>query len=389
MRSEGFRRVLWVVLPALAVVITGLPGDTGARAQEAPPEVSAATAAIGAATPLRIPTPLVALTPSETPYASPTPTPTPEPVSYEDVQPYLEAEIEVTPPEDFWDFWDDSLAELRKTPPEFTWEPILVKTTNKLVWMKLTFQNIDGQEIEGIYIYPTEKKKVPAILYLHGYAGIETSLTEHALQGFAALSINWRGNKNVEDYYILDGILTPEDYVMRRAVLAAVRGIQALQDRKEVDDSRIGITADSFGGGLGLAASALLPGQIKFVYAASGGPAYRFEDDGTPADSQGEMYFIREFVEQNPNLEGVVRQTLRYFDIVSFAPRVDSSVLLHTSLQDTVATPMQSLSIYKALDPPGRDRKKILVFRRGGIGQGPIWGLKNAVEDWLGKQVEL
>lgn len=310
--------------------------------------------------------------------------PTPEPVTRETVAPYLEAPLSVTPPEDFGEFWDKALKEMDSVKPRMEWSPIPLKSTEILNWEKLTFVNVDGRTIEGFYVSPANKKDLPAILYLHGLTGMETPLTDMALRGYACLSIGWRGDRFLDSNYITRDILDPHAYVLKPAILAAVRGFQALQSRREIDARRIGMTSDSFGGGIALAAAALLGEEVRFVYAASGGAAYRFQDDGTPSDSRGEFYDIQRFIESGPNLEAVVKRNLRYYDVVSFCPRLKSPVLLHASLEEQISTPMQAFAVYRNLPA---DNRKILVYPRGGIGLGPIPGLKNAVEQWVNEQV--
>lgn len=320
--------------------------------------------------------------PAATPIPLPTPTPTAKPVTMDDVKPFLSAVGKVTPPEDFQEFWKESLEELKKVPPHFQWTTNMQRSSERLTIESLVFDMPDGRKIEGTFVYPTKAKALPGLIYLHGYTGAEAPLSGHALQGIAALSIRWRGSQTLESGFINDGIDSPDEYVLRYAILAACRAVDALRERKEVDNRRIGLTSDSIGGGIALAAAALASDKVSFLYASSGGPAYRFLDDGTPSDSKGEMQDILKYIQANPANESTVKQTLRYFDIVNFCPMVKADVLMHVSLEDSIATPLQAFTLYQSLDCP----KKILVFRNGGIGIGPIPRLKVEVEEWLNER---
>lgn len=141
--------------------------------------------------------------------------------------------------------------------------------------------------VAAFYAYPTGQTNLPAILEMHGggqSASLDSVVT-YAKRGYAAMSINWGGNKMSlgaelwtgpqTDWGKLDathppqrntanhfaGSLAPDDYTLDSVesprnsnwflvLMAARRAITFLEQQPEVDAARIGALGHSMGGKL-------------------------------------------------------------------------------------------------------------------------------------------
>jgi len=134
------------------------------------------------------------------------------------------------------------------------------------------FDGFEGGRIAGWYAQPdTSSEKLPGVVMYHGYSGRGTrplDLLTLAMQGIAVLSMDCRGqNGQSQDVapaaeghqmgWMTKGIRDPKTYYFRHTYADAVRAIELLAHRPEVDASRLAVTGGSQGGGLSLAAAAL------------------------------------------------------------------------------------------------------------------------------------
>src|SRR5262249_41486166 len=136
---------------------------------------------------------------------------------------------------------------------------------------KVTFDGFHGGRIAGHYVRPAEAGRYPAVMIYHGYsrrAPRPVEMLHYAYAGAAAFSMDTRGqNGDSTDAalypdghhsgWMTKGIRDPKTYYYRNAYADAVRALDLLASREEVDSKRIAVTGISQGGGLSLAAAAL------------------------------------------------------------------------------------------------------------------------------------
>jgi cephalosporin-C deacetylase len=145
------------------------------------------------------------------------------------------------------------------------------------------------------------------------------------------------------------GILSPHTYYYRRVFTDAVRAIEAARSRQDVDGAKIALTGGSQGGGIAIAASALVPDVAASMPDVPFLCHYRRATEIIDTHPYGEIskYLTvhREKVEQ-------VFTTLAYFDGVNFAPRIKAHSLYSVGLMDTICPPSTIYAAYNHLNTP-------------------------------------
>jgi dipeptidyl aminopeptidase/acylaminoacyl peptidase len=130
------------------------------------------------------------------------------------------------------------------------------------------FKSFDGKEIPAIYYKPlnaTSDAKVPAILWIHGGPGGQTTASfSNQIQfvvnhGYAVLAVNNRGSSGYgKTFYKLDN----KDH-SNGDLKDCIWGKKWLQQQDYIDTSSIGILGGSYGGCMVLDALAFHPNEFK------------------------------------------------------------------------------------------------------------------------------
>src|SRR5207245_7028409 len=121
------------------------------------------------------------------------------------------------------------------------------------------------------YLRQDASGKFPGVCYYHGYSGRgqrPLDLVSLASQGICVLSMDCRGqngqSQNTAVYpegyapgWMTQGIRDPKRYYYRFVYADAVRALELLARREEVDNKRLAIAGVSQGGGITLAVAAL------------------------------------------------------------------------------------------------------------------------------------
>ncbi len=268
-------------------------------------------------------------------------------------------------PADFDSFWKTTLEMARSYDLNPRFEPMDVGLATLDVF-DVRFAGFDGQPVRGWYMLPRNAKApLAAVVEFIGYGGgrgypIEWLAFPSA--GFAYLVMDTRGQGSVwrrgdtADLpnganpsipgFMTQGILDPQTYYYRRLYTDAVRAIDAVRSRDEVDGSRIAVTGGSQGGGLSIAAAGLssdvalcLP-DVPFL------SDFRRAIDITPSPPYTE---IARYLTIHRDKADRVFNTLSYFDGVHFAARMTASAYYSVALMDTVCPPSTVYASYNAV----------------------------------------
>jgi cephalosporin-C deacetylase len=206
--------------------------------------------------------------------------------------------------------------------------------------------------IAGWYVRPTGAKKSPGVVMYHGYSGRGArplDMLATATQGIAVLSMDVRGQTGEsEDFsgaggsghfvgYMTKGIAEPRHYYYRYVYADALRALDVLTQRDEVDERRIAVTGGSQGGGISLAVAALANERVSLCL-----PDVAFLCDFRRAieiTPDGPYPEITRYIKQNPSAYTRVMRTLSYFDNLNLAPRIRCRTLASVGLCDTVCPP--------------------------------------------------
>lgn len=283
-------------------------------------------------------------------------------------------------PADFDSFWAQTLDEARQYPldAQFT----RVETGFKLVeTYDVRFSGYGGQTIRGWYARPAGvDAALPCVVEYHGYGGgrgYPHSVSFWANAGYAQLTIDTRGQgagwrrgdtPDLTDAAspaapgsMTQGIFSPHSYYYRRVYTDAVRAIEAVISRPDVDASRIAVAGVSQGGGMSIAAAALASDIVKiclsdvpflchFRRAVGLTDAYPYQE-------------VVSFLKIQREADEQVFNTLDYFDGVNLAPRIRADCLFSTALMDMVCPPSTVFAAYNHLGSGSHEMK---VYRWNG-----------------------
>ncbi len=271
-------------------------------------------------------------------------------------------------PPDLEAFWTETLAEARERPLSAVFEPIdsglVVAQT-----FDVTFAGFGGAPIRAWLHLPVGRPRpLPAIVEYIGYGGGRGLPHERnlwALAGYAHFVMDTRGQGSgwaVGDTpdpgsggdpshqgWMTDGILDPRRYYYRRVFTDAVRAVEAVRSHPAVDPARVAVLGGSQGGGITIAAAALVP---DLAAAAPDVPflccfprALTFSDK----DPYGEV--VR-YLKAHRNHVETAERTLSYFDGAVLGRLAKVPALFSVALMDMTCPPSTVYAAYNAYGGP-------------------------------------
>ena len=276
---------------------------------------------------------------------------------------------EVTGPDDFDAFWAATLDELRRIPlaPQLAADPL--RSTAEAAVYRAGYASLGGLEIFAWYSVPAAGAgPFPAILHLPGYKSEPALRRDWAGQGVAALSVAVRGKLPSSAQFnpgypglLTEGLESRETYSYRGVIADCVRGVDFLLSRPEIDAGRIYACGSSQGGGLTLITAALRP-EIR-----AGVAGYPFLCCFPESMRLLRSYPYDElscYRRAHPDRAAQMLETLRYFDAVNFAPRIQCPMAVGLALDDEVCPPETGYAAYRRLG----GEKELWLFPDSGHG---------------------
>lgn len=312
-------------------------------------------------------------------------------LSWEQLQQYRPERSE---PADFDAFWQRTLAEARAAARPATFAPYDARL--KLVeCFDITFSGFGGHPVKAWLTLPRQRSgRLPGVVEFIGYGGgrgFPTDWLVWPAAGCAYLVMDTRGQGSAwskgdtEDPapagtpqfpgFMTRGILDPETYYYRRVMTDAVRAVETLRERPEVDPGRVAVTGGSQGGGLALAAAALLPDVAAAMPDVPFLCHYRRATEITASHPYEE---ISRYLAIHRDHEERVFRTLSYFDGVNFAPRIRARTLVSVGLMDEICPPSTVMAAYNHLTC----EKSLRVYRYNHHEGGGAFHLQEKLRFW-------
>ncbi len=270
--------------------------------------------------------------------------------------------------DDFEAFWEKTVADATRPPLNAELIPYDLPAKG-LVCYAVRFEGFGGGRIAGWYIRPARSGKFPGLCIYHGYSGRGTRPMEMlhlAAQGICVLSMDCRGqngqSQDLAGYpeghqlgWMTQGIRDPKTYYYRYVYADALRALELLAHRDEVDEKRMAITGLSQGGGLTLAVAALSERPILALPDIPFLCDFRRAIEIAPAGPYSE---IPAFLKSFPNLHAEAMRTLSYFDILNLAPWIRCKTVVSNCLWDDVCPPSTIFAVYHHI----RAEKKMSIY---------------------------
>lgn len=271
-------------------------------------------------------------------------------------------------PEDFDEFWDRSVAEMKAVDPGVELVPGKFQVPFADCF-DLYFTGVGGSRVHAKYIRPKNSKAPhPAVLQFHGYsggAGEWNDKLNYAALGFSVAALDCRGQGgssqdlgittgNTYRGHIIRGLDDSPDKLLFRSIFldtAQLAGI--VMDMPEVDETRVGAMGGSQGGGLTLACASLEPRINRLA------PAFPFLCDykrvwemDLAKDAYEELRtYFRQF-DPLHSREKEIFTRLGYIDVQFLTKRIKGKVMMAVGLMDTVCPPSTQFAAFNKITAP-------------------------------------
>lgn len=269
-------------------------------------------------------------------------------------------------PEDFEQFWDDSLDEMRAVDPDVDLQPADFQTPYAECF-DMYFTGVRNARIHAKLLRP-KKPKGPAVLMFHGYSGNSGDWMDklgYVGMGYTVAALDCRGQGGRsqdtggvigQTYkgHIVRGLDGPaNDMLFRHIFLDTAQLARIVMDMPEVDETRVGATGGSQGGGLTLACASLEPRVCRVA------PVFPFLTDykrtwqiDLAKDAYDELrQYFRQFDPLHQR-EDELFTKLGYIDVQHLVKRIKGEVLLAVALMDTVCPPSTQFAAYNKIEAP-------------------------------------
>jgi len=257
-------------------------------------------------------------------------------------------------PADFDEFWADVLARTNAVPLRPQVERIALRSTSEVDVFRVHFDSLDRVRIAGWYCVPAGiTNPLPGMLLVPGYISDPPIPRKLAAMGYAVLSVGPRGkigsNSQFNPGYpglLTHNIVDRNTYSYRGFYMDAVKAVDFLLSRPEVDPGRIVVQGASQGGGLSVVTAALRSEVRAVVIGVPYLCAFR---DSVELAGTNPYQEIADYLRLYPDRTDDVWNTLEYFDGLHFAPRVHCPALVYVGLQDNVCPPATGHALFRAI----------------------------------------
>jgi len=297
----------------------------------------------------------------------------------------------VTRPADFNAFWAAIDAELTATPLDPSMELVPHRSIEAVEVYEIGYTSLDGVRIAGWYCRPRESWAsglYPGLSIVPGYVSEPTLPKSWARLGYATVGVAPRGklrsNRQFNPGYpglLVHNIVDRNTYSYRGFYADAIRAIDFLLTRPEVDGSRVGVHGSSQGGALTLVSAALRRDVV--TCGAAGAPYLAGFMDCAALTHSYPYEEMNEYLRLYPEREEAMRSTLEYFDCLNFAPLIKAPMLIYVGLADDVVPPETGYDLVKAM--PGA--VEFHAWERCGHDAGIYWEMPK-VEAFLARHLQ-
>ncbi|OII12020.1 acetylxylan esterase [Curtobacterium sp. MCBA15_008] len=292
---------------------------------------------------------------------------------------------DVRRPADFDAFWADTIASARAAGADTAPSVVPADTpVTGLVIEDLTFPGFAGDPVRAWVSRPVgATADLPVVVEFLGYnggRGLPGERVSWALAGYVHVVMDTRGQGSgwgtggdTPDPHgsaprvggwMTSGITDPADHYYRRVFTDAVRLVDAVRTLPGVDPDRIALTGGSQGGGIAIAAAALVEAHVGPITAVLPDVAFLCAwESGTAVAVGGPYLELATYLSVHRDAAETVWETAAYFDGVNHAAGITAPALFSVALMDDVVPPRTTFAAYNAL---GSADKAIEVYPYNG-----------------------
>jgi cephalosporin-C deacetylase len=294
--------------------------------------------------------------------------------------------VDVYRPDDFDEFWNTTMARVADVPLRPAFDYVPERSTDEVAVYDVHYDSWEGVRISGWYAVPRREYlpgPYPALMLLPGYISEPVIPRNWAMQGYAAFAVAPRGklrsNQRFNPGYpglLVHNIVDPNTYGYRGFYVDAVRAVDAVLTRPEVDADRVGLHGSSQGGALTITTAALLPDLV--TCGAAGAPYLCGFMESAKLTHSYPYEEINEYLRVHPDHERQVAESVGYYDGINFAPGIRAPMLVYIGLEDDVCPPETGFAVHDAMTC----EKELLTYERCGHDAGIFWA-EEKVEEFL------
>ena len=263
----------------------------------------------------------------------------------------------LTTPEAFEAFWKETVRELDAVDPAVESEPDRRQPYRQIELCSMRFRSWGGARIGGYRLFWKDDRPRPLVIHGHGYNSRCSVQWLWALQGLNVVGVDIRGFGRSRDAvgrrspwgFMLTGFESPEAHVLRGAVCDYIQIARAGRGLARGRTSALVFRGFSFSAALALMAQAV---TRRADLLAVGMPTFGWHEGRNELAQAGSAIEVRRFRERQPSHAAAVRDTLRYFDAMNFAPMIGAPTLLGIGLRDIVVPPATVYAIRNRLECP-------------------------------------
>jgi cephalosporin-C deacetylase len=279
-------------------------------------------------------------------------------------------------PDDFDEFWRNAMDELASINPAYKIEEDLEQSNKLFNVYKVEMSSIDNIRINGILTIPKTAigGKFPVLV---GFGGYQVMAKPLFFDEFISLTVNVRGadknnmsdvNPNNQDILTLN-INDPAKYIYRGIYMDCLRFIDFLYANENMgfDLNRIAVFGGSQGGSFALITAALLNKKIKTCIADN--PTFcdyhvNLLMEPQIREASFVLEYIGKYLRANANIftKEEMLQTLSYFEIQNFMPKIKCPVLFGIGLLDPLAPAVTTIGAYNKMNRDVIKASEIYIF---------------------------
>jgi cephalosporin-C deacetylase len=279
-------------------------------------------------------------------------------------------------PDDFDEFWRTAMDELASINPSYKIEEDFEQSNKLFSVYRVEMSSIDNIRINGWLTVPKTAMggKFPVLV---GFGGYQVLARPLFFDEFVSFTVNVRGadrnnmsdiNPTNQDILTLN-INDPAKYVYRGIYMDCLRFVDFLfaNDNMGFDLNRIAVFGGSQGGSFALVTAALLNKKIKTCVADN--PTFcdyhvNIFMEPQIREASFVLEYLGKYLRANANFftKEEMLQTLSYFEIQNFMPKIKCPILFGVGLLDPLAPAVTTIGAYNKMNRDVIKESEIYIF---------------------------
>ncbi len=298
-------------------------------------------------------------------------------------------------PPGFDEYWKGALAELAATDPQYKITKDEGQSSRNHNVYRVDMMGIGNVPFFGYLSIPKLKGRYPVLI---GYGGYRRDVLPMKFGDYISFGVNVRGlekesidliNPDNKEQIVID-IEDKEKYVYRGIYTDCVRAIDFIFSHADMgmDIGRVIAFGGSQGATLGIVAAALSKDKIGAVVASN--PVFaNWTNSIMIGQSKKELYFPNKSIINYVNKEKTLSQseaieTLNYFDLMNFMPKLQCPVIYAVGLLDEFIPSGSALAAYNKLNPAVKGKSELYVYPN--LGHEVPYSHNLAIATWFSEK---